>query len=399
VLTRHFLAISTTIIGENEGLNATEELSAFCRERVFPKGVLTDQCWWEGVTIKQTSEARTATKMNNGRQVHRFALTSLLLMDNKLERLSCVRCLARSNVEISRSHLGESWAMKKLSQILFAVIMVTHVSSLRAQLVGVEYDTGRFYAISTIDGSLQLIDDTGIAGIGSLEFNPQDGTAYGFTTGEAATPTLYRFTISPTLDDVTAELIGPLGISTFEGGIAFSPSGTAYAVNGGVTVPALLSLNLSTGAASVVGSFADRHDFAGLGWRSDGLLIGLDSTDNALLTIDPVTVAVTTIGPVGDTVGTVGGMALGETGGFFVTAGPGAIRPGSNSLYSFDPFTGAQFLIADYGNQFVGRGLSGLTFVPEPATLTLLCIGGMALLRRRSGSKGKSSRLTQFGNR
>jgi|CXWL01.1.fsa_nt_gi hypothetical protein len=280
--------------------------------------------------------------------------------------------------------------MKKTVRVLIVTVLFWPAISLNAQLVGVEFNTGSFYSISTSDGSIQLIDDTDINGIGALEFNPQDGFLYGFTTGSPATATLYRFTISPSLDDVTAEPIGLLGFNTFEGGIAFSPSGTAYAVNGGATVPALLSLDLSTGDASLIGMFADLHDIAGLGWRSDGLLVGLDSADNALLTIDPATVAVTTIEQVIAPVGTIGGMALGESGGYFVTAGPGALIPGSNSLYSFDPFTGDQILIASFENQILANGFSGLSFVPEPATLALLSLGGIALLRRRPCSKNHS---------
>jgi hypothetical protein len=272
----------------------------------------------------------------------------------------------------------------KRSGMFFAIIALAPVSSLRAQLVGVEFDTGRFYSISTTDGSLQLIGDTDIANIAALEFNSQDGVLYGFTSGEAKLTNLYRFTISPSFDSVSAELVGPLGLSTFEGGLAFSPAGVAYAFNGGATVPALLTLDLATGDASLVGIVEARHDINGLGWRSDGLLIGLDATDNALVTIDPVTLALTTVDQVDSTVGTLGGMALSEAGGFFVTAGPDAAIPGSNSLYSFDPFTGDQVFIASYENQILANGFSGLAFVPEPATLTLLSIGGLALLRRRS---------------
>src|ERR1043166_6306612 len=123
--------------------------------------------------------------------------------------------------------------------------------------------------------------------------------------------------------------------------------------SGGSTVPALLSIDLATGDASVIHMFADRHDFNGLGWRSDGMLIGLDATTNALLTIDPVTAAVTTLQDVGGTIGTVGGVALSPEIGYFVTAGPQAAIPGSNSLYSFDPFTGDQVFIANYQNQIV----------------------------------------------
>jgi len=238
-----------------------------------------------------------------------------------------------------------------------------------------------FYSISTADSAVQLIDSTGITDLGALEFNPHDGFFYGFTTD--ASPSLYRFAIPPTLDQVTSELVGPLGLSVFEGGLAFSPDGTAYAVNGGATVPFLLTLNLSTGQATVVHSFEGRHDIAGLGWRSDGFLIGLDSTDNSLLTIDPLTAAVTTIDDVAAIVGGVGGMALNGNLGVFVTAGPLAIRPGSNELYRFDPLTGEQFFIGSFDQRILGRGFSGLSFVPEPATLGLLALGGLAMMRRR----------------
>lgn len=269
----------------------------------------------------------------------------------------------------------------QLARGFLFLLAIVSASPARAQLIGVEYDTGRFYTISTTDGSFDLIDDTGIVGIGSIEFNPIDGNVYGFTTGSNSI--LYRFAISSSLDEVTPVAIGPLGVTTFEGGMAFSPNGTAYAVNGGVTVPVLLTLNLGTGAATVVSSFSGRHDFAGLGWRSDGMLIGLDNTDSALLSINPSNATSSLIDDVGPSIGTVGGMALGSNLGYFVTAGPNALIPGSNSLYSFDLFTGEQFFIADYEDQMFGSGFSGLTFIPEPATLGLLAFGGLAMLRRR----------------
>jgi hypothetical protein len=250
-----------------------------------------------------------------------------------------------------------------------------------APLIGVEENTGDFYAISTTDASLQLIGHSGVAGLGALEFNPRDGLFYGFTTGEA--PMLYRFNIPPTLDAVTGQSIGPLGVFAFEGGLAFAPDGTAYAVNGGVTVPYLVTLNLNTGQATVVNSMQDRHDIAGLGWRGDGVLIGLDSTDNALLAIDPMTAGATTIDSILPIIGGVGGMALLNGSGYFVTAGPLAVNPGSNGLYSFDALTGEHFFIGSFEDVILGSGFSGLSVVPEPATLTLLALAGAALFRRK----------------
>ncbi len=254
-------------------------------------------------------------------------------------------------------------------------------------LVGVEEDTGDFYAISTTNASLQLIGHSGIENLGALEFNPNDGFFYGFTTGETSA-TLYRFEIPASLDTVSATPVGPLGVAAFEGGLVFAPDGTAYAVNGGVTVPSLLTLNLTTGQATVVASLDGRHDLAGLAWRSDNLLTGLDSTDNDLLAISPANAAFTKIDDIAPLIGGVGGMALLDGVGYFVTAGPLAgpsgQSPGSNELFSFDPLTGEHFFVGSFEDFILGSGFSGLSVVPEPASLTLLGLACLCLgLRRR----------------
>jgi len=107
--------------------------------------------------------------------------------------------------------LGQ-WRSIGLGLALAIFAVPTH-----GQLIDVEEDTGKFYSISTADSAMQLIDSTGITGLGALEFNPHDGFFYGFTTG--ASPSLYRFTVPPTLDHVTSELVGPLGFFAFEGGV------------------------------------------------------------------------------------------------------------------------------------------------------------------------------------
>ena len=47
--------------------------------------------------------------------------------------------------------------MKKFVRVLVGVVLLGPTTSLNAQLVGVEFNTGSFYSISTSDGSLQLI--------------------------------------------------------------------------------------------------------------------------------------------------------------------------------------------------------------------------------------------------
>ncbi len=252
----------------------------------------------------------------------------------------------------------------------------------QAQLMAVEWDTGDLYGVSESDAGLSLIGSTGLSALGALEFNPFDGNLYGMTTGEQDAM-LYRLDVSPGLDDVVATAIGGLGIPIFEGSLAFGPDGTAYGVNGGTTTPVLFSVDLASGAAAIIGEIGGRHDIAGLGWRSDGVLVGLDSTDNALLSIDPATGAGTPIDSVAPNVGTVGGMVLFNDTRYFATAGPLAINPGTNSLYSFDPLTGDSTLIGDFDDTITGVGISGLAFIPEPTTAGMLLIGATGLLLRR----------------
>ncbi len=140
---------------------------------------------------------------------------------------------------------------------------------------------------------------------------------------------------------------------------------------------------VNTGQATVVNNLQGRHDIAGLGWRGDGMLIGLDSTDNALLAIDPTNAGATTIDSIAPIIGGVGGMALLDGSGYFVTAGPLALQPGSNGLYFFDAITGDHAFIGSFENLILGSGFSGLTVVPEPTTLILLTLAGVSLLRRK----------------
>lgn len=266
--------------------------------------------------------------------------------------------------------------------ILLTLAISASVPVARAQMVAIEEDTGDLYLVSATDASLSLIGDTGLKNLGALEFNPHDGTLYALTVGES--PSLYEFQISSGFDDVTVVSRGELGIPfVFEGGLAFAPDGTAYGLNAGATIPLLFSIDLGTGDGTIVTALDGRYDIAGLGWRSDGLLIGLDSTDQVLLAIDPNTGATSEIEDMAPAIGSMGGMILFGDEGYFATAGPLALTPGSNELWSFDPFTGEHGRIGDFDSEITGAGFSGLAIVPEPTTVGLLAVGFLSLLRRR----------------
>jgi hypothetical protein len=184
--------------------------------------------------------------------------------------------------------------------------------------------------------------------------------------------------------------VEPLGVGfVFEGVLAFAPNGTAYGSNAGSAgAPQLFTINLTTGAATIIGTLAGSHDINGMTWRSDGKLVALDRVSNSLLVIDPTTLAISTLAALGSAVGAVGGMTVDGTTAFFSTSGPGSI-PGSNSLYTFDLFTGSFSLVGSFAPTITGTGISGIAggasvaAVPEPASLTLAGVAAFGLLGYR----------------
>ncbi len=244
-------------------------------------------------------------------------------------------------------------------------------------LFAIDDDSGNLYSVSTTNAGLTLIGGTGIPLAGEIEFSP-GGTLYGFSSGSS--PTLY--TINPST--AASTVVGPLGLPfVFEGGLAFSPGGTAFGTNGGDSGAAqLFTINLATGAATVVGTLSGgSHDINGLAYRSDGELIGLDRVSNSLIVINPTTAAVTSLAAVPSTVGAVGGMTVLSGVGYYSTSGPSSNPAGSNTLYSFNLFSGASTPIGNFNGVITGTGISGLAAsVPEPGAIVLGSIGALALL-------------------
>lgn len=267
----------------------------------------------------------------------------------------------------------------------------------RADLLGVDFNSGTLYSVSETNAALTPLGNTGITSFAAIEFAPS-GTLYGFTAGSS---TLY--TINP-LTAATSP-VGPLGLSfVFEGGLAFAPNGTAYGTNSDSNVnPQLFSLNLTTGSATIIGTISGgNHDINGLAYRGDGNLIGLDRESNSLLVINPVTAASSVLNAVPTTVGAVGGMAVLNGVGYYNTGGPGGSIPGSNLLYSFDLFTGASTLVGSFAPTITGTGISGLAAIPEPDSIVLALVGCAGLFgfsrRWRSKFSGVMRRMKGKGN-
>ncbi len=282
----------------------------------------------------------------------------------------------------------------RMTAVVVSISCLALTSTARADLLGVHYDTGDLYSISTADASVTLIGNTGVPQLGSLEFAP-DGTLYGFTTGLTAA----LYSINPVT--AAATWIGALGLGNryvFEGGLAFAPDGSAYGTNGiSSDAPLLFSVNVGTGEATPIALMSGgSHDVGGLAWRDDGdgegTLIGLDRIlPSSLLTINPGDASTSVLSQLNPGVvpGDTGGMALlgsfgprGEEVGYFTTAAIGG--GGNNGLYWFDPYTGDHDRIGVFDpNVITGSGIGGLAIIPEPASIMLLGLGGLALLRRR----------------
>lgn len=229
-----------------------------------------------------------------------------------------------------------------------------------AQLLAVTWGTRNLYNVSPVTAVPTLIGATGLeSDMAGLEFHP-DGRLLAVTVAGGGAPNRL-FQINPFT--AANALVGVTG-STFisEGALAFAPDGTGYATTGlGETSRNLLRVNASTGAAVVVGDMG-AHDINGLMWRSDGVLIGIDSFSHTsrLVSINPTT-AETVLGPtLPFEQGNIAGMASrpNRYSGWILSGG--ATVGGTNTLYSFNAFTGSVKTIGPVG--LPGQGASGLAF-------------------------------------
>lgn len=222
-------------------------------------------------------------------------------------------------------------------------------------------------SIGAGDASASLLGNLGLGSSNLFSGLARDplGELYAMTAGDdggvsGSIDRLYRIV----LDVVFANGVGNLGADlVLGGGLAISPSGAAYGVTRStVANPSqreLFSIDLVTGAATVIGAFPPNTLISGLTWRSDGMLAGVDSTANELVSIDPSTAALSTVASLTPTVGSgLGGLAsVGDT-GFLATGGLGG--SGADELWRVDLITGTQNRIGALSPAFSGNGITGL---------------------------------------
>ena len=126
-------------------------------------------------------------------------LRLLVLRKDRYLQISVSRTREESMLVIRRFHLII------LTALIGSSIMVNPAKGF--ELFAVHFDSGDLYKVSTVDASLTLVSQLGASGFGGLEMGP-DGFLYGFSTGEAPNPTLFK--INATSYEKTA--IGPIGL-------------------------------------------------------------------------------------------------------------------------------------------------------------------------------------------
>lgn len=190
--------------------------------------------------------------------------------------------------------------------------------------------TGGSSLIDSATGVGTPLGASGALNLNSLAYHPVSGLFYTVSGGPAATNAAAVYTVNPVTGAATNTGI-PLGVSDIRG-LAITPAGICYAIVNAVP-DQLYTLNLATGAATLVGSTGSGN-LQALASNSSGALFGWAVTTTTaavggLMSINPATGAATAIG---SSAASIQGLAF----------SPSGVLYGCNTtLYTINTTTGA----------------------------------------------------------
>lgn len=234
------------------------------------------------------------------------------------------------------------------------------------RLVEIDGATGASTQIATLSGAA-------FGTIGALAYDPFTDTLY---ASSSSSTVLSLFTINRTSGAVS--LVGSYGVTgIFMHGLEFNTQNRRlYSTSSGSATDAVLyELNTSTGAATAIGTMPGRRGFGSLGFNSStGVMYWADTTSDELYTVDLTTAAATLVGPLGIASQIGAGMAYHPTIGMLAVN-----NSGTDTLSVLNLSTGAATLIGNTGTS----NMLSVVVIPAPAPLALLGLAGLAASRRR----------------
>lgn len=257
---------------------------------------------------------------------------------------------------------------RTILRLLTLTVAITASVAAHADILGVSF-AGDSYDISSSTGSGSLLDESGFLGLNSMA--EHDGIFYSVSSSN----------VLLSVDATSGVATGLVGLNfgfadISVRGLAIDSTGTMYAANDESFDDYLYTINIDTGAGTLVGAMSN-SDMQGLAFDGSDTLyawaVGFGGAAG-LHTVD------TTTGSATDVDGSVG--SNGDIQG--IDFGPGGTLYGAHdALYTIDTSTGAQTLVGsgDYS------GVRGIGVVPEPASMIALALGASALVVRRRRKK------------
>lgn len=259
--------------------------------------------------------------------------------------------------------------MKMLGGIVLTVLFLWGGTA-RGDRVYITGDGGtNLYVINSSDGSSTLVGSFGVGGVLTDAF-ASNGQLYAIVKGGSVNSQLATVNLSTGAATTIGSPTGIAGLVAME----FAPNGTLYAASLGTND--LYSINLTTGAATEIGSlgFTEVMDLAWDPFNATMYAIassGAAGTDSFVYSINLATGAGTLVSTItGDDC--LMGLAVDSEGQFLSTDFCVANSP----LYAIDLATGNLTNLGDTG---IGKSMGGATATPEPATLLLMGTGLMGL--------------------
>lgn len=260
-----------------------------------------------------------------------------------------------------RSRNAKLYLARRLAwQAVLWLICVTGLMSLAApvaaQTLGYTYNVNNIYQVNLSNGAVTTVwtFSPALTAAAAIAQRTSDGMIF-FINGNTGNNQVYRW--NPNTPAVAPVLLGTTGAATpYLPRLSFAANGTLYAV-GTAANPNLYTINITTGAATVVGSSLTGTVSGGgdIAFAPNGTLYMMVGT--TLYTVPITGGAVTTIGTITGMTGTVTGLAFDSAGNLIASnsATPAA-------LYSIPLTGGAATLV---GTSTVGMGDMASALAPD----------------------------------